>query len=72
MKYIGKLPDNTLANACKANGIELIDAHRAMADVEANAELVKSYLRSLRGSGSAVNEDVPLSGSGRIRSKFQF
>lgn len=41
-------------DACARAGVELFDAHRAMPDTAANAELVKSYLKALRGAGEAV------------------
>ena len=45
---------HNLGDACSRHGIEVIDAHRAMADAAANAELVKSFLKHLRGTGESV------------------
>ena len=43
-----------LGTCCKAEGVELVDAHRALADTKANALLMVQYLKSLRGTGEAV------------------
>lgn len=59
LKFMGSLTSNGLSDSCNACGIELVDAHRAMADVEANVQLVKHYLDLLRGIG----------GSGQIQSQ---
>lgn len=48
---------HSLSNACSREGIEVIDAHRAMNDTAANASLVVSYLRYLRGVGSSVERE---------------
>lgn len=40
-----------LGTCCSRNGIELVEAHRALKDTEANAELMISYLKKLRGYG---------------------
>ena len=42
---------HNLTSACNREGIELVDAHRAMNDTSANARLVVSYLQNLRGKG---------------------
>lgn len=47
---------HNLGDACKREGIEIIDAHRAMQDTAANARLVVSYLKHLRGSGEAISQ----------------
>lgn len=38
-----------LGTVCKGFEIELIDAHRAMVDTEANAELFKIFVKEIRG-----------------------
>jgi DNA polymerase III alpha subunit (gram-positive type) len=45
---------HSLGVACSREGIEVIDAHRAMNDTAANARLVVSYLKHLRGKGENV------------------
>jgi len=45
---------HNLSDACNREGVEVIDAHRAMNDTAANAALVVSYLKHLRGTGEAV------------------
>jgi DNA polymerase III epsilon subunit-like protein len=45
------ITDHKLATCVDKIGEELIDAHRAMTDVEANVKLVISMLKSLRGAG---------------------
>jgi len=47
----GSIANHKLETACQQSGIELIDAHRAMADTEANTELVRAFIRSLRMEG---------------------
>ena len=46
---------HNLPDACSRQGIEVIDAHRAMNDTAANASLVIAYLKSLRGAGESVD-----------------
>ena len=65
-----KLKDNSLGSACESNQIELVDAHRAMNDVEANAELVKAYIRRLRGVG--LEGGISSEKKERFRVNFQF
>ena len=57
-----------LATACFNAGIELVNAHRAETDTNANKDLVKYFLKNLRGEGMSkdkVQEE-------RFRSTFQF
>ena len=57
-----------LATACSNAGIELVNAHRAETDTNANKDLVKYFLKNLRGEGMSkdkVQEE-------RFRSTFQF
>lgn len=42
---------HNLTVACEREGVEIIDAHRAINDVASNTELLKSYLKRLRGAG---------------------
>jgi len=49
---------HNLTVACEREGVEIIDAHRAINDVAANTELLKSYLKRLRGAGEiSTNND---------------
>jgi len=50
------ITDHKLETCVDKIGEELIDAHRAMTDVEANVKLITSMIKSLRGSGE-VNAD---------------
>lgn len=63
----GSIKDHKLETACNGVGIQLIDAHRAMNDVEANADLVKSFLLSLRQQGGFVEQKKE-----RPRETFRF
>lgn len=50
-----------LGTCCEENGINLVGAHRALADTRANAELLIEYVKKLRGEGVnsvTVSEDV--------------
>lgn len=40
-----------LGTCCELNGINLVGAHRALADTRANAELLIEYIKKLRGEG---------------------
>jgi len=56
-----------LGTCCENAGITLVDAHRASSDTAANKELVRFFLKNLRGQGqgSLKKED-------RFRPTFQF
>jgi len=68
-KWVGKMNKFNLGACCKAAGIELVDAHRAMNDVEANKQLHEYLVKTLRQSGNFIasqnNEE-------RTRKTFQF
>lgn len=40
-----------LGTCCQLNNIDLVDAHRALNDTAANAQLLISYIKRLRGQG---------------------
>lgn len=64
----GEILNHKLGTACEKAGVDLIDAHRAMNDVEANTNLVKYFLSSLRQSGGSIaieTEERP-----RVRFRF--
>lgn len=56
-----------LGTLCKNVGISLTDAHRAMRDTRANADLIINYIRALRGEGTGASKKEE-----RPRVKFQF
>lgn len=56
-----------LGTCCNNVGITLVDGHRALNDTRANKELVKSYIKSLRGEGSKEVKKEE-----RARAKFEF
>ena len=68
-KWVGKQKKFNLGACCAAAGIELIDAHRAMNDVEANKKLHVHILNTLRQSGNFVS---PQQKEERVRNKFNF
>lgn len=55
-----------LGTICDINNIELVNAHRAVADTRANKELVKSYISCLRSNGMGEKEED------RYRVTFEF
>jgi len=57
-----------LNSCCDKLGIRLLDAHSAMPDTEANAKLLVSMLKSLRGSGDILQEEE----GERFRESFTF
>lgn len=62
-----------LATCCRQEGVTLINAHRALDDTRATAQLMIQYLRHLRGSGE-MNIAPADGGKGivsRFREKFQ-
>lgn len=67
-RWAGQQKKFNLAACCKAAGIQVIDAHRAINDVEANKELHIYFINSMRNSGTAArteNQDSP-----RLQFKF--
>jgi len=44
-----------LGTCCQNIDIDIVNAHRAINDTRANKELAKSFIRSLRGEGTATN-----------------
>ena len=49
-------PSFSLGVCCNASGLTLKEAHRALPDTEANAQLLISMLKGLRGKGSQENK----------------
>ena len=60
--------DYKLSTCCDENGISLVDAHRAIYDTRANAQLFIAYIKKLRGEGVAnvTAEEKP------FRENFKF
>ena len=46
-----------LGVCCKKLGIRLLDAHSAMPDTEANAKMLVSMMKSLRGDGDTIESE---------------
>ena len=44
-----------LGTCCRLEGVELVDAHRALTDTRANAELLMKYIEYLRGNGGGFD-----------------
>lgn len=59
-------PNYKLGTCVQNAGIELVNAHRAVADTKATRELVKKFLMGLRSNGSTVGEEK------RFRNSFEF
>jgi len=57
-----------LGTVCSNEGIALGDAHTALGDVQSNSELVKIFLKLLRGEGGKINKNEEK----RFRTAFQF
>jgi len=68
----GSILNHKLGTACSKAGVELEDAHRAMADTEANAELLKVFLKNMRGSGGPMQSDELVTDDRKYREKFTF
>jgi len=61
-----ELTNFKLGTLCEVNGIELVNAHRAISDTRATKELAKKYIRSLR------QESVEVETKNRYRAVFEF
>ena len=59
--------DYKLSTCCQLAGIDLVDAHRALTDTKANALLLISYIKKLRGEGQ-----TQLSNKKKIRFRNTF
>jgi len=60
--------DHKLGTCCEAVGIKLSNGHSAMPDTEANAKLVVSFIRSLRGESVVIQQETKT----RTRDNFIF
>lgn len=56
-----------LHTCCQLNGIDLVNAHRALNDTKANALLMIEYIKKLRGEGSSSKKEEKKS---RFRETF--
>lgn len=61
------LLDHKLGTCCIASGIKLSNAHSAMPDTEANAQLIISFIKSLRGESVILSQESVK----RTRTQFQ-
>jgi DNA polymerase-3 subunit alpha (Gram-positive type) len=58
-----------LITLCEKEGIQLINAHRAVNDARATKDLLKTYIRCLRQQGvTQINKEIEV----RFRETFQF
>lgn len=48
--------DYKLGTCCQLAGVDLVDAHRALNDTKANANLLISYIKKLRGEGQNIEK----------------
>lgn len=61
-----------LGTCCRLEGVELVDAHRALIDTRANALLMLKYIGYLRGSEVESGlSGISLKKESRFREKFQ-
>lgn len=60
--------DYKLGTCCQLAGIDLVDAHRALNDTKANAQLMISYIKKLRGEGQ---QSIQEKKEQRYRESFQ-
>ena len=61
-----------LGDICNKIGFPLIDAHKAMVDVEATVACLRYFLKSMRNSGSNVSETIITEQKERARKQYQF
>lgn len=60
-----------LGTCCRKEGIELVDAHRALTDTRANAYLMLKYIEIMRGGGLTQSEAPAQRKESRFRETFQ-
>lgn len=65
--------DYKLGTCCGLNGVDLVNAHRALDDTAANAELLINYVKRLRGDGESVKKSntTESKAESRFREAFQ-
>lgn len=63
--------DYKLGTCCQLADIDLVDAHRAQNDVDANAALLISYIKKLRGENQNATTSVSTEKKIRYRETFQ-
>jgi len=64
----GCIVDHKLSTCCEAAGIPLIDGHRAMIDVESNADLLRYFIRNMRSE----SDTTQVTSKKRQRAEFKF
>ena len=70
LKFQEQIESHALPSCAAACGVEIIDAHRAINDVIANVEVVRTFLRALRGGGG-VNA-ITQNNQKRYRPEFRY
>jgi len=65
----GSIANHQLGTACSAAGIQLIDAHRAMNDVEGNAQLAIAFIKGMREQQQTATAVLQ---NNRLREKFTY
>lgn len=65
--------DYKLGTCCGLAGVDLVNAHRALDDTCANAELLMSYIRNLRGEGEkGVSQTITAASETESRFRHSF
>lgn len=60
-----------LGTCCRKEGVELVDAHRALTDTRANALLFLKYVSYMRGDGASSSATQTTKRESRFRETFQ-
>lgn len=68
-RWVGQQKKFNLASCCKSAGVEVVDAHRAINDVEANKELHINFINAMR-SNSNQESGTESQESPRVQFKF--
>lgn len=67
-----ELPNFKLGTLCEENGVILTNAHRAMADTRATKELVKIFLRGIKGENQQISQSSVVVEKKKFRDNFEF
>lgn len=68
-RWVGQQKKFNLTSCCKSAGVEVVDAHRAINDVEANKELHINFINAMR-SNSNQESGTESQESPRVQFKF--
>lgn len=55
---VGDAEDFKLHSACSRAGIDLVDAHRAMADTASLSQMLRNYINRMRSRGGRVSDNI--------------